>query len=192
MVCGRFIKVFYQTITCPRRPLLSSPNSGRLVQVWLYSICSSEIQSILESHDQTIHTHFWPCPPNKFLISFWFLWICIKMQKIGLFNQFIVHSSDTVNFKVPSNDWPHPFLTMPAPKIFNHLLICLNLYQHAKNQSIPLVYSWDTVNFRVKRPHWPYPLSTIPNQKFSTNFEFLWICFNMLKMRLFHQFTLEK
>ena len=25
---------------------------------------------ILESHDQTGHTHFWPCPPNKFLISF--------------------------------------------------------------------------------------------------------------------------
>ena len=33
-------------------------------------------------------------------------------------NQFIpfVHSSDTVNFRVPSHDWPHPFLTTPTPK----------------------------------------------------------------------------
>ena len=36
----------------------------------LFHLFSFEIQSILESHDQTGHTHFWPCPPNKFLISF--------------------------------------------------------------------------------------------------------------------------
>ena len=49
-------------------------------------------------------------------------------------NQFIpfVHSSDTVNFRVPSHDWPHPFLTMPTPKILNALLTCMNLYQHTK------------------------------------------------------------
>ena len=53
-------------------------------------------------------------------------------------NQFIpfVHSSDRLNFRVPSYDWPHPFLTMPIPKIFNNLLTCTNLYQHAKNQLI--------------------------------------------------------
>ena len=56
-------------------------------------------------------------------------------------NQFIpsVHSSDTVNFKVPSHDWPHPFLTMPTPKTFK--LIFMKLYQHAKNKLIPLVNS---------------------------------------------------
>ena len=32
-VSGRFIKVFYKTTTCPRRPLLSGPKSGRLTQV---------------------------------------------------------------------------------------------------------------------------------------------------------------
>ena len=42
-------------------------------------------------------------------------------------NHFIpsVHSSDTVNFRALSRDWPHPFLTMLTPKIFNHLSICM-------------------------------------------------------------------
>ena len=33
-------------------------------------------------------------------------------------NQFIpfVHSSDRVNIRVPSHEWPHPFLTTPTPK----------------------------------------------------------------------------
>ena len=54
-------------------------------------------------------------------------------------NQFIpsVYSSDTVNFKVPSHDGPHPFLTMPTPKTFK--LIFMKLYLHAKNKLIPLV-----------------------------------------------------
>ena len=53
-------------------------------------------------------------------------------------NQFIpfVHYSDRVNFRVPSHDWPHPFLTTPTPKIFNVLLTYMNLYQHVKNQLI--------------------------------------------------------
>ena len=49
-------------------------------------------------------------------------------------------------------------------KIFNHLLICMNLYQHAKNHFIPSVHSWDTVNFRVQMPH-PHPFLIMPNQK---------------------------
>ena len=53
-------------------------------------------------------------------------------------NQFIpfAHSSDRVNFRVPSHDWPHPLLTTPTPKILNALLIWMNLCQHAKNQLI--------------------------------------------------------
>ena len=53
-------------------------------------------------------------------------------------NQFTpsVHFSDAINFKVSSHDWPHPFLTMATPKTFN--LICMKLYQHAKNKLIPL------------------------------------------------------
>ena len=54
---------------------------------------------------------------------------------------------------------------MPTPNIFNHLLICVNLYQHAKTQLIPSVYSSDLVNFNVLRPDWQHPISTMPNQK---------------------------
>ena len=43
-----------------------------------------------------------------------------------------VHSSDTVHVRIQSPHWPHPFLTMPTPEIFKHLLIYMNLYQHAK------------------------------------------------------------
>ena len=58
-------------------------------------------------------------------------------------NQFIlsVHSSVTVNFRIPSPDWPHTFLTMLTPKIFNHLLICVKVYLHAKNQLIPSLHT---------------------------------------------------
>ena len=82
-------------------------------------------------------------------------------------NQFIpsVHSSDTVNFKVPSHDWPHPFLTMPTPKTFK--LIFMKLYQYAKNKLIPLVNSILESSNQIGH-------------------------INMLKMRLFHQFAQEK
>ena len=38
LVSCRFMKVFYKTTTCPRRPLLSGPKSGFPVQVWLYHL----------------------------------------------------------------------------------------------------------------------------------------------------------
>ena len=41
----------------------------------------------------------------------------------------------------------------------------INLYQHAKNQSIPSVHSWETINFRVQRPDWLHPFLAMPNQK---------------------------
>ena len=79
------------------------------------------------------------------------------MQK----NQFTLsaHFWDIVNFKVP-----HPFLGMLTPKYFYHILICMDLYQHAK-QLIPSVHSWDKINFRVPRPSWPHLFLTVPNQK---------------------------
>ena len=51
-------------------------------------------------------------------------------------NQFMpsAHSSDKVSVRVPSPDCPHPFLTKLTTKILNHLLICVKLYQQAKNQ----------------------------------------------------------
>ena len=102
-------------------------------KIRLFHLFSFEIQSILESHDQTGHTHFWPCPPN----NFWSAFNCYKSASTYKKSviQF-VDSSDRVNFRVPSYDWPHPFLTTTTPKIFNILLICMILYQHPKNQLI--------------------------------------------------------
>ena len=56
------------------------------------------------------------------------------MQK----NQFIpfAYSSDTVNFRGQRQDWSKPFLTIPNQKIFNQILIFLNLFQHAKNETV--------------------------------------------------------
>ena len=39
LVCGCFVKVFYKMTTCPRWSLLRGPNSGCLLQVWLYFQC---------------------------------------------------------------------------------------------------------------------------------------------------------
>ena len=75
-----------------------------------------------------------------------------------------VHSSDTVNFRVLSPHWPHPFLTMPTPKTFNHLLVCISLYLHANNHLAQSAHSRDTVNFRVLRPYWTHAFLSMPNQ----------------------------
>ena len=80
-----------------------------------------------------------------------------------------VSSSETVNFRVMSPDWPHPVLTLPSTKIFKHILICMNLYQHEKNHLIPSVHSSDRVNFGVHRSNWPHPFLTMPNQKICVN-----------------------
>ena len=108
-------------------------------KIRLFNWFSFEIQSILESQDQTGHTHFWSCPLNKYLDQ---LLTVINLHQHAK-NKFIpfFHSSDSVNFRVSSHDWPHPFLTTSTPKIFN---ICYN--------QLKSVNSWETVNFRVQRP----------------------------------------
>ena len=108
--------------------------------------------SILEFRDQKDDTHFWLCLPKKFfdqLLNFVNLYQHAK-------NQFIssVHSSDTVNFRVPWPDWPRPFLTMPTQKY--HFLLYVGFFQPAKNQPIPYVHSWDAVNFTVPKPDLPH------------------------------------
>ena len=72
-----------------------------------------------------------------------------------------VHSSDTINFRVPSPDWSHLFLTIPFPKDFQ---APFNLYEFAKNacmqkiQLIPSLHSSDTVNFRVQKSRLTTPI----------------------------------
>ena len=77
------------------------------------------------------------------------------------------------------------FFTMPIPEIFNHLLICMNWCQHAKNKLIPSVHSWDTVKFRVHWPDCPHPFFTIPNHKNSNQLLSLSICINMKRWGYF-------
>ena len=108
-------------------------------------------------------------------------------------------------------DWPRPFLTMPSKKSFDQLLIFVNQYQHAKNQLIPFVHSSDKFNFKVPSHDWQHPVLTIPTPK---TFKLIFMKFdqhaknklvplvisilessnqighiNMLKMRLFNQFS---
>ena len=52
-----------------------------------------DIQPILESHDQSGHTHFWQCWPKNFQTNFKFSWICNNMQKIWLFLYFVLEIS---------------------------------------------------------------------------------------------------
>ena len=147
-----------------------------------------QIESILESCHVTWHNHFWPCPTAFNFCEF------ISTCKKSVYPS--VQSSERVDFRVMSNYWPQPFLTMPTPNIFNHFLIfawiCTTMQT---NQLIPSVHSWETwktTNFRVHRPDWPYPIFTMLNQK---NFNQLLIFVNLyqhIKMRLFYQFVLEK
>ena len=71
------------------------------------------IQQSLESHQLNNHAHSWPHPPK---------------------NQWA-----KVNFRVPLPNWPHLFLTMSIQKYLVNILIYVNLYEHAKNQSISLI-----------------------------------------------------
>ena len=100
-----------------------------------------EIQSILESHHQTI--------PQLF---FWSAFVfCESVSSCK--NSVIFHLLESIFQSLLPDwpDWPHPLLTMPTPQIFKQLLICMNLYQHAKKPWITTAHSSYTVSFRVQR-----------------------------------------
>ena len=85
------------------------------------------------------------------------------MQKISSFHLFILQIQSILKSRHQTS---HNHCSPCSPQICNHLLICANLYQPAKNLLIPPVYSWDTVNFRDHRPDWLHPFLTMPNQKY--------------------------
>ena len=62
------IRSSYQRRSVKKVFLKISQNSQENTCVRVSSVF--EMQSILESRDLTGHTHFWPYPPNRFLISF--------------------------------------------------------------------------------------------------------------------------
>ena len=75
------------------------------------------------------------------------------MQKVSLFDQFILENTAVW---VPWPKEPHTFSTTKKnhDSIILIILAFLNLYQHTKNQFIPLIPSWDTANFTVLWPEW--------------------------------------
>ena len=79
-----------------------------------------------------------------------------------------------------------------APKkVFDQLLIFVNLYEDVKNQLIQSIYSSGTAFFRVPWTDFWHPFLTIYTPKI---FNQLLICVNlyqmcMKKLRLFHQLT---
>ena len=84
-------------------------------------------------------------------------------------NQFIY---SICSFFKHSQFWPSHhqtgythFWQCSPPKISNHLLICLKMYQHAKNQLVSSVLFWDTVNFSIQGSDWPHSFLVMPHQK---------------------------
>ena len=75
-----------------------------------------------------------------------------------------VHSSNTVSFRVPSRNWPLPFLTMLTPNFQSSFNLCE--FMPTCKKSVNSINSfWRYSHFRLHRPDWSHPLFTMPNQK---------------------------
>ena len=71
---------------------------------------------------------------------------------------------DTVSFRVPSRNWPLPFLTMLTPNFQSSFNLC-EFMPACKKSVNPINSFWRYSHFRVHRPDWSHPLFTMPNQK---------------------------
>ena len=54
-------------------------------------------------------------------------------------------------------DWQHPFLPLPNQKLFNQLLIFVNLYHHAKNDAASSIFSGEMVDLKILELDWLRP-----------------------------------
>ena len=95
-----------------------------------------EIQTILESCDQSGQNHLWPHPPQYFSINLQFWWICINMQKIRLFHHFAL---EIFALKILQSDWLRGFRAIShEPKcpqiwdLFKHTAININFHYRQK------------------------------------------------------------
>ena len=98
-------------------------------KISLFHLLILQIQSILSPITRLVtlicdHTHY-----QRFWSPFNLCEI-VRTCKNQLVSS--VLSWDTVNFRVQRPDWPHSFLTMPHQKLFNQLLIFVNLYNIPK------------------------------------------------------------
>ena len=97
------------------------------------------ILEILESYELKFHPKIIEAIFNNFLN----LYQHAKNQLVPS-----THSWDTDKFRVPSPDWPHPFLTLPTQNFFNQLSIFMNLYQYPENQAISSICWRDMVHLK--------------------------------------------
>ena len=144
-------------------------------KIYLIHLFILKIQSVLESRDQTDHTHFWLCPTKKVFDQLLiFLESVSTCKKISLFYLFILQIQSIIESHQQTSHthfWPCP------PKRFSIISICMNLYQHPKNQLIPSVHFLNTVNFIVQRPDWSHPFFDHAYPKSFDNFcEFVSAC----------------
>ena len=89
------------------------------------------IQQILGYHELNDHAHFWPGQSKSHWNNFLLSWICTIMQKISSFNRFILEIQPILESCVQTGH---------TQKIFDQLLIYVNLYKHAKNQANSLIW----------------------------------------------------
>ena len=93
------------------------------------------------------------------------MWISINMRKISLSHLFIFQIQSVLESHHHTR-----FFIWSSQNIFNYLLICVNLYQHAKNQVSPSVHSWDTQSiwspeiWLATPIFWPCPTKTLYEQ----------------------------
>ena len=93
------------------------------------------------------------------------MWISINMRKISLSHLFIFQIQSVLESHHHTR-----FFILSSQNIFNYLLICVNLYQHAKNQVSPSVHSWDTQSiwspeiWLATAIFWPCPTKTLYEQ----------------------------
>ena len=64
------------------------------------------------------------------------------------------HFLTTVSFRVQKPDWSYQFFTMLNQKTFNQLLIFVNLYQHAKNETVSSIYSGEIFDLKILQSDW--------------------------------------
>ena len=76
--------------------------STSMQKVSAFDLFIFEMQLILESHDRTGHTHFWPCPPEKFLSIFN---LCEFVSTCKISAYFTDFFWSMVDWRILQSDW---------------------------------------------------------------------------------------
>ena len=94
---------------------------------------------------------------------------CVKLYQYAknhLVPSFL--SWDTINFRVSRPDWWHSILTIPCQKLFNQLLIFVNLYQHGKNET------GEIFDLKILQSEWQTAFLPTPQEQHFSQIEYLY------------------